>query len=77
MKKKRRSKEKQKQGTSVPRLGLSLAEAAERTGVSRYTLRRMIDDGTLAAANFRNRIVIPAAEIERLLKPGNTAGAAS
>jgi excisionase family DNA binding protein len=74
MKKKRSAKERRKQGVQVPRLGLSLAEAAERTGVSRYTLRRMIDAGTLKAARFRRRIVVPAAEIENLLRPATVSG---
>jgi excisionase family DNA binding protein len=70
MKKNANMKGKAGQSAQVPRLALSLAEAEERTGVSRYTLRRMIVAGTLKAARFGRRIVIPAAELENLLKPG-------
>jgi excisionase family DNA binding protein len=73
MKKKRNAKEKQKQAAPIPRLGLSLAEAEESTGVSRYTLRRMTIAGTLKAARFGRRIVIPAAELEKLLRPSAVA----
>jgi excisionase family DNA binding protein len=69
MKKNTNTKGKAEQSAPVPRLGLSLAEAEERTGVSRYTLRRMVIAGTLKAARFGRRIVIPAAELENLLKP--------
>jgi excisionase family DNA binding protein len=68
------ARDKPKQAAPVPRLGLSLAEAEERTGVSRYTLRRMILEGTLKAARFRRRIVIPTKELENLLKPAAVAG---
>jgi excisionase family DNA binding protein len=73
MRKSHNAKEKRKQAAPVPRLALSLAEAEERTGVSRYTLRRMTIAGTLKAARFGRRIVIPAAELEKLLKPGAVA----
>jgi excisionase family DNA binding protein len=70
MKKSNRTKEKQKQAAPAPRIGLSLAEAEARTGVSRYTLRRMITAGTLKAARFGRRIVISTAELETLLNAG-------
>jgi excisionase family DNA binding protein len=71
----KKTKERRTRSGSSPRLGLSLAEAAERTGVSQYTLRRMAKAGTLKAARFGRRIIIPAAEIENLLRPSAAAGA--
>jgi excisionase family DNA binding protein len=71
MKKNNRAKEKQKQASPVQRLALSLSEVEERTGVSRYTLRRMTIAGTLKAVRFGRRIVIPSSELEKLLSPGS------
>ena len=63
-------KKKQNHVAQVPRVALSLAEVEERTGVSRYTLRRMTIAGTLRVVRFGRRIVIPTAELEKLLNPG-------
>jgi excisionase family DNA binding protein len=74
MKKRNGAKGKLKQVAAVPRLALSLAEAEQSTGVSRYTLRRMTKSGTLKAVRFRRRILIPTKELENLLKPASVAG---
>lgn len=47
---------------------LSLAEAADRLGVSPRTVRRMIADGTIAGYRIRTRMLrVTAADVEGLL----------
>jgi excisionase family DNA binding protein len=69
-----RVKEKVKLASSVQRLALSLSEVEQRIGVSRYTLRRMTIAGTLKAVRFGRRIVIPAAELEKVLTAKKVGG---
>jgi excisionase family DNA binding protein len=69
MKKTIKAKEKRRNVAPLTRRALSMDEVEETTGVSRYTLRRMIDAGTLKAAFFGRRIVIPTKELENLLRP--------
>jgi excisionase family DNA binding protein len=61
----------------VTPLALSRRDAAAMLGISRYTLDRRIADGTIRAVRIgdskRNRLVIPVAEIERLVTPGDAA----
>jgi excisionase family DNA binding protein len=74
MKKNSKTSRQKTQAAPGKKLGLSLAEAEERVGVSRYTLRRMIGAGTLKGVRFRRRIIVPIAELENLMKPGSVAG---
>jgi excisionase family DNA binding protein len=72
---KKSGKTKGKAERSAPaRLALSIAEVAERTGVSGYTLRRMTKAGTLRVVRFGRRILIPTTELENLLRPTSVAG---
>jgi excisionase family DNA binding protein len=73
MKKSRKTREKAERSAPT-RLALSIAEVAERTGVSGYTLRRMTKAGTLRVVRFGRRILIPTRELENLLKPASVAG---
>jgi excisionase family DNA binding protein len=49
---------------------LSVVEAEEHTGVSRWTWRRMAYDGRVASVKLGTRLLIPLAEIERVLQEG-------
>jgi excisionase family DNA binding protein len=51
---------------SIPRLAFSLAEVEVSTGLSRATLYRMVDAGTLRTVQHGRRRLVPAAELERL-----------
>ena len=44
---------------------VTITEAAARLGVSRWTVRRMMDDGELDAIHVRGALRIDAASIER------------
>lgn len=74
MKKKSRKTKEKAERSAPTRLALSIAEVAERTGVSGYTLRRMTKAGTLKVVRFGRRILIPTKELENLLKPVGVAG---
>lgn len=66
-----------RQRADLTPLAFSRDDAATMLGVSRYTLDRRIADGTIRAVRIgdtnRNRLVIPMAELERLLSPGDAA----
>ncbi|MBI4506414.1 MAG: excisionase family DNA-binding protein [Chloroflexi bacterium] len=49
---------------------MSVAEAARRLGVSRDTVERRIRAGGLRAVRLAGRVLIPAAEVDRLLADG-------
>lgn len=49
---------------------LSVAQAEARTNVSRWTWRRWAYDGRIASVKLGKRLLIPAAEIERLIGAG-------
>lgn len=51
--------------TEVPRLNLSIAEAAESLGVSRRYLEERIYKGEIAVARLGRRVLIPLTEIKR------------
>ncbi|MGB3593294.1 MAG: helix-turn-helix domain-containing protein [Ornithinimicrobium sp.] len=54
--------------TSTRRRFESLSEAAERTGLSTYTLRRRIADGRLPAYRSGSRIIrVDPADVDNLL----------
>lgn len=55
-----------------PRATLSIAEAADRLGVSYNTVARAIDRGDIAAIRLGRRRTIPTHVIDRLLTEGNT-----
>lgn len=47
---------------------LSVADAEAVTGVSRWTWRRWSYDGKIASTKLGKRLLIPVAEIERLME---------
>jgi hypothetical protein len=53
----------------MEKLAVSLAEAEEMTSISRFTLRRQIKLGLLNTARIGRRLVIPVAELEKLIRP--------
>lgn len=53
--------------TTAPR-GFSVPEAADRLSISRTTAYRLIGEGTLRVVKIGHRTVVPASEIERLLR---------
>ena len=53
----------------MERLGVSLEEASKLTSVSQFTLRRQIKRGNLKVARVGRRLVIPVAELEKLVRP--------
>lgn len=67
-----RSNQETKQIISAPIIELqakdflSVSDASELLGVSRWTLSRAINDGRLSAVRFGKRIVIKRTEIDRL-----------
>ena len=57
---------------------LTIAQAAERAGVSTDTIRRRIADGTLPAYRLGPRLIrIDAADLARLIKPVPAGGGAA
>lgn len=58
------------QARSVKADYLGVAEAEAQTGVSRWTWRRWAYDGRIASVKLGKRLLIPAAEIERLVTAG-------
>jgi excisionase family DNA binding protein len=52
----------------TPRLAYSLADAAQAVGLSVRSLRYLIQTGKLGFARIGRRLVIPHAELERLLQ---------
>jgi hypothetical protein len=52
----------------MEKLSVSLAEAEEMTSISRFTLRRQIKQGLLNTARVGRRLVIPVAELEKLIR---------
>lgn len=47
---------------------LTQAETARRLGVSRWTVRRMLNNGRLRGAWIGSRTRIPASEVDRILR---------
>jgi excisionase family DNA binding protein len=54
----------------MTQLSVGLAQAEEMTGLSQFTLRRLVKRGKVRAARVGRRILIPMTELERLTKPG-------
>jgi excisionase family DNA binding protein len=52
----------------VKPMSLSVAEAEHLTGVSRWTWRRWAYDGRVGSVKLGKRLLIPTAEIERLMR---------
>lgn len=50
-----------------PRKAFSIAEAAESAGVSRSTIKVQIAQGRLRVTRLGRRVLIPVAELDRLL----------
>ena len=55
-------------GGDPPRLGYSVAEAARLLGVSDDLVRAEISRGNIVARRFGGRLVIPAAEVARVVE---------
>lgn len=55
---------------------LTLTEAVEELHLSRWTLRRWIEQGRLRAVRLGKRVLVPASEVDRLVREGSI-GAAS
>lgn len=56
----------------------TIAEAAQRTGVSTKTIRRRIADGTLTGYRFGPTLIrLDPAQVDGLLRPIPTAGSAA
>jgi len=56
------------------RLSYTLNEAADMTGISAYTLRRMVLQGKIGSARIGKKILIPAAELQRIVGAGADSG---
>jgi excisionase family DNA binding protein len=56
--------------TVTKRKFLSVADAEDITGISRWTWRRMAYDGRVSSAKVGSRLLIPAAEIDRIVQEG-------
>ena len=52
-----------------PRRGLSIPEACEILGVSRATIYRRINDGSVRVVRLGGRVIVPSTEIDRILSP--------
>jgi excisionase family DNA binding protein len=52
----------------TPRLAYSLSEAAQALGLSVRSLRYLMQQGKLGYARIGRRVLIPASELERLLR---------
>jgi excisionase family DNA binding protein len=52
----------------MQKLSVSLKEAEELTSISRFTIRRQIKRGVLNVARVGRRLVIPVAELEKLIR---------
>ena len=55
--------------TRSPSRYMSIKAAAQRAGVSKDTIRRMIADGTLPAYRFRNQIRLAAEDVDKAMRP--------
>ncbi|PPJ23279.1 DNA-binding protein [Nocardia nova] len=55
--------------STSPSRYVSIAEAAQRTSVSRDTIRRMIADGQLPAYRFRGQVHIAVEDIDKAMHP--------
>jgi excisionase family DNA binding protein len=53
---------------------ISIGTAAERLGVSSYTVRRLIERGELRSVHVGRRVLLPESEINRICQHGCTPG---
>jgi excisionase family DNA binding protein len=58
----------------MTKLSVGLEQAEEMTGISHHTFRKLVRKGKIKAARVGRRIVIPIAELERLVKPADISG---
>jgi excisionase family DNA binding protein len=57
-------------GAAMTKLTVGLQEAQEMTGISHFTFRRMVKLGKITAVRVGRRLLIPVAELEKLVKQG-------
>jgi excisionase family DNA binding protein len=55
----------------VPPLAVTIAEAAQMTSLSQFTIRDQIKVGRLKATKIGRRVVIPVRELERFVSGGS------
>ena len=60
----------------MERLGLTIAESAEATTLSRETIKKAVRSGELAAVHIGRRVVIRPAALDAWLASNETDGAA-
>lgn len=58
---------------SDKRYGYRVSEVADMLGCSVRHIRRLIDDGTLRVVRLNHVVVVPAAELDRLMAGGDAA----
>ena len=63
------SKNKKTEGKPYPPLAHSIKETGELINLSRTSVYKLIADGTLRTIKLRNRRLVPATEINRILNP--------
>lgn len=54
----------------MTKLSVGLEEAQSLTGLSHFTLRRLVKNKKIKAARVGRRVLIPMTELEKLTKPG-------
>ena len=57
------------QPNTIPRAAYSLDETAQSLGLSRRTLYGLMDAGKLSTVKLGKRRLVPAHELERLMRP--------
>ena len=63
------SKNKKAEGAPCTPLAHSIKETGELINLSRTSVYKLIADGTLRTIKLRNRRLVPATEINRILNP--------
>lgn len=54
----------------MAKLSVGLNEAQEMTGISHFTLRRLVKKGRIKGVRIGRLLVIPVSELAKLVKPG-------
>jgi excisionase family DNA binding protein len=56
------------------RLALGLKESAEAVGLSHWTIRKFIREGTLRSVRLGKRVLVEPGELQKLLERGRIGG---